>query len=189
METRYAIPGEIRQVGRGIAGRFPYNSLAVRADRGRVRKETFRPGAFSFSLGDPERDVFILSGHDFDKPLARKSNDSVRFNDTAEALEFEVPELPDTSFVRDLLELLALGLAVGVSPGFVVPPEDVVPGAQGFEPEPGNEDVMIRVLHNVRLFELSIVSLPAYRDSSAQLRHDEFDHLLPPVRRKRMVIL
>lgn len=67
---------EVRQLDKRpvIAGRFPYNSLAVLSDRGTVRKETIMPGAFSFTLGDPSREVNLLFGHSFDRPLDSRSS-------------------------------------------------------------------------------------------------------------------
>ena len=55
--------------GRTLTGSFPYSKLAVRSDSGRVRKERFAPRAFSFALRE-KREVHLLSGHTFDKPLA-----------------------------------------------------------------------------------------------------------------------
>ena len=54
METQFSVGGclEIRQrgAGRSLSGSFPYGKTATVRDRGRVRKETFRQGAFSWQL-------------------------------------------------------------------------------------------------------------------------------------------
>ena len=54
METQFSVGGclEIRQRGGGrlLAGSFPYARTATVRDRGRVRKETFRLGAFSWQI-------------------------------------------------------------------------------------------------------------------------------------------
>ena len=78
METRAIWPAgdlEIRRTGKRprIKGSFPYKALAVIADRGKVRKERIMPGAFSFTLDDAKREVNLLFGHSFDKPLASRS--------------------------------------------------------------------------------------------------------------------
>jgi len=166
---------EVRQLDKRpvIAGRFPYNSLAVLSDRGTVRKETIMPGAFSFALDDPSREVNLLFGHSFDRPLASRSSGTLEFKDTERFLEFvaTIPQGADrASHVVDALALIGSGLATGISPGFRVPPKDVVPGAEKLVPEPGNPSVMIRQLWALLLFEISIVTRPAYGDSEAELR-------------------
>lgn len=82
---------ELRRAGRRatIAGRFPYGALAVIADRGTVRKERILPGAFDFALNDEDREVNLLFGHSFDRPLASKKRGTLVFKDTPEALTFE----------------------------------------------------------------------------------------------------
>ncbi|WP_323715711.1 HK97 family phage prohead protease [Paracoccus aminovorans] len=156
-----------------IVGRFPYKALATIADRGTVRKESIEPGAFNFSINAPDRDVHLLVGHSYDKPLASKQAGTLEFNDTEDFLEFiaQIPEGAErATHITDLLIMLASGLIKGVSPGFRVPPKDVVPGAEKLIPEPGNPGVMIRQLFQLVLYELSLVTLPAYRESQAELR-------------------
>ena len=173
----YPVEGlEIRQNGAGgtLRGRFPYGSTATLRDRGRVRKERFDPEAFEFSIEDPEREIHLLRGHSFDQPLASKQAGTLRLNDTRAALEFEADVLPEASrpsWVQDTVLAVSAGLIRGVSPGFRVPPPDAVPDAERIEPEPGNPDVSIRVIRAAVLFELSLVSRPAYQDAEVQLRH------------------
>ena len=88
-----AVLGELRQVGNTLTGTFPYNAVATVAATGRRRKETFRPGSFRFALNDPERDVFVLAGHDLNQPLGSKLAGNVRFQDGEDALRFTV-DLP-----------------------------------------------------------------------------------------------
>ena len=63
---------ELRQRGRLLSGRFPYRSTATVRDRGRVRKERFDPGAFAFAVEDETREIHLLAGHSYDRPLASK---------------------------------------------------------------------------------------------------------------------
>ncbi len=156
-----------------IVGRFPYKALATLQDRGTVRKESIEPGAFDFAIKDESRDVHLLVGHSYDKPIASKLSGTLEFNDTEDFLEF-IAQIPPgaerATHITDLLIMLASGLIKGVSPGFRVPPKDVVPGAEKLIPEPGNPSVMIRQLFQLVLYELSLVTLPAYRESQAELR-------------------
>jgi len=167
---------EVRQLDKRpvIAGRFPYNELAVLSDRGTVRKEQVMPGAFDFTLSNPLAEINLLFGHSFDKPLASRQSGTLELQDTDKHLEFvaTIPEGAErASHVTDALALIGSGLATGISPGFRVPPKDVVPDAEKLMPEPGNEGVMIRQLAHLVLYELSIVTRPAYPTTSAELRN------------------
>src|SRR5690625_2182334 len=109
---------------RRLTGRFPYGSPAVLDAGGkgkRPRKEQFASRAFSYAVEDTERDIHLLFGHSFDRPLASRKAGSLKLRDTAEALEFEAvlgTEIQETSWVRDLLAAFAAGLIGGISPGF-----------------------------------------------------------------------
>ena len=127
METAAILSGDLEIRARGdrgqtLAGRFPYGQIATRADRGKVRKEKFEPGAFSWRLREWERlqddaakalagaidrarlaviqdqlanyNVNILSGHSFDRPLGDLASGTARIVDSATDVRFEV-DLPD----------------------------------------------------------------------------------------------
>lgn len=175
---------EVRREGarRTIRGAFPYGALAVMSDRGRVRKERFSPGAFRWALEQDDREVNLLAGHDFNRPLASRHAGTLELVDTDEALTFRAlidPELEEVSHVRDTLRLLAAGLLTGISPGFRVPPKETVPEAERLDPEPGNAGVFIRTLLAVVLYELSLVTRPAYPASTAELRAMVHAHPMP----------
>jgi HK97 family phage prohead protease len=164
---------------RRISGRFPYNSKAVLSDggkAGRPLKERFAPGAFTYSLKAPA-DIHLLVGHSFDRPLASKNAGTLAFDDTPEALTFEaevVPEVARTSYATDLFSLILSGLVVGLSPGFRIPPPAAVPPdqAEKVEEEPPDEGrALIRTILQAILFELSIVTRPAYPDAQVEARN------------------
>ncbi|ROO25557.1 hypothetical protein SAOR_12045 [Salinisphaera orenii MK-B5] len=161
---------------RTLRGRFPYNSLATLSDggrRGRPRKEKFASHAFQYSV-NAEVDIRLLVGHDWAKPLASRATQSLALDDSAEALTFEAniaPEVADTSHFKDAMALLAAGLAVGISPGFRIPPERTVDNAETVEEEdPSEGQALIRTVHEAILFELSLVTNPAYEESSVEAR-------------------
>lgn len=163
---------------RVITGSFPYNSLATLSDGGRnggrPRKERFKPGAFSYRVDKPDEEIHLLFGHDFDKPLASKLSKTLTLKDTPSALTFEAlitPEVAAVSYVADVLALIASGLAVGLSPGFRIPPQRTVPDAETVEDEdPSLGDAIIRTINAALLYELSIVTRPAYQDSEVEAR-------------------
>ena len=132
---------EIRRSGgmRILTGRFNYGSTATVRDRGRVRKERFEPRAFRFAIEDETRQLDILVGHDFGKPIASRKAGTLEIADGDDAVNFEA-RLPDDppSWAVDMEKSIAAGLMVGLSPGFVVPPASVVPDAERFEAEAGN---------------------------------------------------
>jgi len=160
--------------GRVIRGRFNYGSTATIRDRGRVRKERFEPGAFRYAIEDTERQIDILVGHDFGKPLASRKARTLDIEDAADAVSFEA-RLPDhpPSWVIDAERAIAAGLMTGLSPGFRVPPASAVPDAERLEPEPGNPGVQVRVIRAAVLRELSVVTAPAYADAAVDLRGED----------------
>ena len=170
---------EIRQVGgaRVLTGTFPYgpDSMATISDRGSTRKEYFQSRAFSFALDAPERRIDLLVGHDFGKPIASRQSGSLTLTETDAAVSFEavLPDDPPT-WVLDAEKAIAGGLMTGLSPGFRVPPADVVSGAQVLEPEPGNPGVMIRRINAAVLREFSVVTSGAYLGAAVELRAEDF---------------
>ena len=201
---------EVRARGRRrrLVGAFPYNREAVVSDRGRVRKERFRTGAFSWQvkrfaeLQDQlakmiqeevegayrealmrelaARNVDLLRGHNFDRPIASMLGGSLKLKDTNAALRFEanLPENPP-SWIDDTLKAVDAGLIRGVSPGFRVPPASAVANAEELIDEPGNPGVQIRQINQAVLYEISLVTRPAYVDSEIDLRGD-FAPMLAP---------
>ena len=147
-------------------------------DRGRVRKEMFLQRAFAFAVEDEAREIHLLSGHSFDRPLASKRRGSLRLEDRKEGLLFEA-DLPEEaeqpSWMRDTVLALQGGLVGGISPGFSVPPSSAVPNAEELIPEPGNPGVQIRVIRQAVLFELSLVTRPAYPETDVDLRAQNTD--------------
>ena len=180
---------EIRRSGRTrtVHGRFNYGSTAIIRDRGRVRKERFEPRAFRFAIEDDSRQIDVLVGHSFDKPLASRKAGTLEIADGDDGVTFEA-RLPDDppSWVVDAERAIAAGLMTGLSPGFTVPPASAVPDAERLEPEPGNPGVQIRVIREAVLREFSIVTAAAYVDAEVDLRAE---HLARTGDRRRRVWL
>ena len=168
---------EIRRSGgmRILSGRFNYGSTATVRDRGRGRKERFEPRAFRFAIEDETRQLDILVGHDFGKPIASRKAGTLSIADGDDGVTFEA-QLPDDppSWVVDAEKSIAAGLMVGLSPGFTVPPASAVPDAERLEPEPGNPGVQVRVIREAVLREFSIVTSAAYADAAVDLRAEDF---------------
>lgn len=171
---------ELRREGDGtrrLRGKFPYGKRAVLGAGGngrRPRKEEFAPGAFSFAVDDPDREIHFLLGHSFDHPLASRKNGTLTLTDTPEALVFEAiltAEIQRASWVQDFLAGFAAGLIIGISPGFRIPPPEAVPDAeQTIEEDPAEGNALIRIISAAVLFELSAVTRPAYEETEIEER-------------------
>lgn len=172
---------EVRQDGEGLAGSFMYNTDQVTADTGRRRKQRVRPGAFGFSLRQPDREINIVLGGP-DKPLASKLGRTVDFEDTAQSLNFRIGRLPQTSYALDFLALLRVGAIVpGIIPFFSIPPPDVVPDAEEEEEEEGNPGVFRHIINAGVLTALSIMfRAPRGNPGAVTARSDE-----PPIPKRR----
>ena len=150
---------ELRQGGRGIGGSFHYNRNRVTSASGRRRKQRIAPGAFKFALEDPDREISLLLGRNYDQPLASRLAGSLKLEDTREALRFDVDTLPDTSYVRNYRELVSSGAALfGVDALFSVPPRDVVPTAVKIVPDTENPEVEVEVVSEAVLTALAVVT-------------------------------
>ena len=177
MPAYYETRLETRQEGgrRLITGVFPYMALGTIADRGRTRKERFAPGAFRFSLEDALRDIRLLRGHAMDHPLASRSAGTLDLTDSPTELRFAATLPPDDrqpSWVRDTVLAIEDGLMLGLSPGFRVPPSNVVPNAEELIPEPGNPGVFIRQVNQALLTELSVVTSGTYKEAGVEIREE-----------------
>jgi HK97 family phage prohead protease len=172
---------ELRAAGRNgrrrLRGRFPYRKRAVLSDGGRKggrpQKEEFAPRAFGYRVEAPDKEIHLLVGHDFNRPLASKLTNTLRLIDSDEALTFEAeisPEIAATSYGIDTLAQIDSGLAYGISPGFRLPPPRRVKTPEkftdeGYDPSRGMFNAQIRTIFSALLYELSIVTRPAYKES------------------------
>lgn len=174
-----------------VRGRFPYNKPAVLSDGGRTgrpRKEVIAPHAFAYRVNDPAEDIHFLLGHSYDKPLASKLTQTLSFEDAAAALIFEAKiteAIADTSHGADALAMIEAGLAVGISPGFRIPPKRAVAEAEtvadeGMRPEEGAYNAIIRTVWQALLYEISLVTRPAYPESQVEARSWEVSELISP---------
>ena len=175
--------------------------MATVMNKGRVRKERIAPDAFGWQVREFEklqaelastlesavdearvqilrqelerRNIHVLAGHSYDKPMGDMLRSGARVSSTREALEFEI-ELPveadQPGYMRDTIAMIRAGLVGGISPGFRVPPKGVVANGERLEPEPGNAAVQVRVIENAVLSELSIVTRPAYSETDIDVR-------------------
>lgn len=119
--------------------------------------EVIEPGAFSRSLSE-NGDIRALFNHDWNNVLGRTKSGTLILKEDEKGLNFNV-ELPNTSVARDLSESMARGDINQCSFGFFVTDEE-----WDYSVEPA-----LRTIKEVELFEISVVSIPAYEDTEASL--------------------
>lgn len=122
-------------------------------------REQIAPGAFSDTLR--RSDVRALFNHDASKVLGRLSAGTLRLTEDATGLSAEI-DLPDTTDGRDVRELVRRGDVSGMSFGFSVP--------VGGDRWDFTDDVPLRTITAVQLYEVSAVTFPAYEGTSIALR-------------------
>lgn len=172
---------EVRKRASGalaLHGRFPYNKAAILTDggrSGRPRKEVIASRAFSYRINKPDEDIHLLVGHDYGQPLASRSAGTLTLKDSDEAVTLDATitdEMQQVTWVKDLLAAMAAGLIAGLSPGFRIPPERAVPEAEKVEEEdPALGTAIIRTIFAALLYEMSLVTRPAYPETQVEARN------------------
>lgn len=119
--------------------------------------EVIAPGAFSKAISE-NGDIRALFNHDWNNVLGRTKSGTLRLSEDERGLKFEV-DLPNTSIGRDLAESLKRGDISQCSFGFIPTVEQ-----WDYSVEPAK-----RTIEEVDLFEVSVVSIPAYEDTEVAL--------------------
>jgi hypothetical protein len=118
--------------------------------------EIIKPGAFKDSL---KNDVRALLNHDPNFVLGRTKSGTLRLKEDQKGLYVEI-DVPETSWAKDLLTSIKRGDINQMSFGFRVIEDD-------WSEKDGK---LIRTLKKVDLFDVSIVTFPAYPQTEAQVR-------------------
>jgi hypothetical protein len=119
-------------------------------------REIIKPGAFKKSLTN---DVRALIDHESGKVLGRSKAGTLRMVEDDKGLRVEI-DPPDTTIARDLLESMRRGDIDQMSFGFFVKSDN-------WRKQDGEN---IRELEEVDLFDVSIVTFPAYPATSVHVR-------------------
>jgi len=136
--------------------------------------EVIAPGAFATAISDS--DVRCLFDHDWGKVLGRTKSGTLKLEEDDHGLRFEV-ELPKTSVADDLIESMNRG--------------DINQCSFGFWPTKESFDYsatpVVRTIEEVELYEVSIVSLPAYEDTEATLSRSKSQMKAEFEKRKKLI--
>ena len=157
IERRYLPIEELRVVSEGDSKTiswFPalFNSLSE--DMG--FRETIKPSAFNKTL--KEADVRALFNHNPDYVLGRNTAGTLDLSTTHKGLRASVTP-PDTQWANDLMVSIQRGDISGGSFGF-----SVIKDEWRME-----DDVLMRELQEVKLFDVSLVTYPAYPETNGSV--------------------
>lgn len=121
--------------------------------------EKIARGAFSRTLEENKK-IRLLWNHDDSTPLGR-SDVNLSLVEDEKGLKIDA-ELPDTAVGNDVNQLIRSGIIDGMSFGFFV--------KEGGDQWSRDGDVVKRVISDIELIEVSIVTFPAYDDTSIEAR-------------------
>ena len=126
--------------------------------------ERIQPGAFTRALNEGD-DVRALFNHDASAVLGRSKSGTLRLSADKVGLKYEV-DLPNTQLARDLAESVDRGDISGSSFAFSVTPE-------GQKIERDKDGTTYRNILETRLYDVSVVTYPAYEAATSGLRSSE----------------
>lgn len=155
-ETRCLRTAELRIDGKdspritGYAARF--NTWA---DIGGIFREQIRPGAFAKTI--QEADIRALVNHDENYVLGRNKVKTLALREDDKGLAVEI-DPPATTWANDLLVSMRRGDVSQMSFGFEVVRQDA------------DYSAGTRILEEVKLYDVSVVTFPAYNTTSAEVR-------------------
>lgn len=124
-------------------------------------KEQIAPGAFTEAIG--RDDVRVLVNHDPNRVLGRTKSGTARLTEDEIGLRFEV-EAPDAGWARDFQMSVERGDVDQCSFMFEREADEWHWG------DPNRDELDERTLKKVKLFDVSIVTFPAYLDTEASAR-------------------
>lgn len=151
---------EVRAAGgeTHLSARFPYGAETELAPG---RYEVIAARAFADRI-ESGQDIYLLAGHDINRPLASRSAGNLTLTDGDDALQIEATIDGSTSWARDFLAAHGSGLIRGISPGFRV--------ARGGDRIERRGDGILRTITRANLSEISAVTKPAYSDAQIEAR-------------------
>lgn len=144
-------------------------------------RERIAAGAFKRTL-DSRSDVRALVNHDSTLVLGRRSAGTLSLTSDSTGLRVEI-DPPNTSYANDLKELIGRGDVSQMSFGFFVNRDEWII----------ENEARVRIVHDVDLIEVSVVTIPAYPDTTIALRsRDRWEReqeLLRHLRERRIRVI
>lgn len=156
-EIRAGIPAEIRADADGIKVEGYAAVFGQEADIGGMFREKIEAGAFSDAIG--RDDVVFLINHE-GLPLARTRSGTLRLSEDDHGLKIETTLDPDDPDVKSISGKMKRGDLDKMSFAFM-------PEIQEWD-ESG--DIPLRIIRKASLFDVSVVTSPAYDGTEIALR-------------------
>ena len=139
-------------------------------------EEIISPGAFSDAIKNGS-DVRCLINHSWDNVLGRTKSGTLRIEEDSKGLKFEV-DLPNTTAANDLIESIKRGDIDQCSFGFW-------PTEEQYD---YNQKPVLRTISNVKLYEVTIASLPQYEDTEVALVRSNSQLEKNNIKKRRKII-
>jgi hypothetical protein len=159
IEVRKKDPAQPSQI-EGHAAVF--NELSV--DFGGWR-ERIMPGAFTRAIQE-KQDVCCLVNHDESLLLGRTRSGTLTLSEDKEGLSFDC-SMPATSYAADLAVVMDRGDMDQCSFGFIA---RKTTWSEEPDPQDSKRTMIVRQLEDVDLFDVSVVTYPAYPQTDASTR-------------------
>ncbi len=157
IERRGGFPAEIRADGDALRVRGHAAVFDQEADIGGFFREVIRPGAFARAIA--EDDVPLLIEHE-GLPLARNRSGTLNLAEDGQGLLIESVLVAEDPDVLRIVPKMERGDLDKMSFAF-----------QAIHQEwDESGDLPLRILHEVKLFDVSIVTMPAYDGTDIALR-------------------
>ena len=145
--------------GLKVTGSIPTNSLSeVLTSNNKKFREKIAPGAFRKAISKAKA-IDFLAEHNKDKVLSSTSNSSLELREDLKGL-FVSAEIVPTTFGSDYYELIKSGILKDLSFGFRC--------LKDSWERRGSE--LIRTIHEMEIFEVSVVRSPAYSSTALAAR-------------------
>jgi hypothetical protein len=139
-----------------------YASVWNQYAKTRVGMENIHQRAFDRAL-ETKQDVRLLRDHNPSMLLARTASGTLQLRTDDQGLHVNA-DLPNTSYANDMKELMRRGDLTQMSFGFVPTKDKWTSGPGGMQ---------VRTITDLNLHDVSIVTMPAYSQTSVQLRSME----------------
>ena len=169
MEYRAITSDLVQSEGKisGYAALFNTDSVVLRDYWGDEFVERIAETAFDKALARPD-DVRCLFDHDTSKVLGRNTNNTLTLRKDEKGLYFECDFNPNIQWHNDLIEQIKRGDINQCSFAFDIESKEI----QIFEE--GNKRRYEQTVTDLRLFDVSVVTFPAYEKTSVEARSREF---------------
>lgn len=127
-------------------------------------REVIKAGAFTRALNE-KHDVRALVDHDPSKILGRTKSNTLTLREDKKGLYVEI-EPPETQLGKDIVRSIARGDVDQMSFGFI-------PRKTTWREDADNDIPDLREIEDLDLFDVSVVTYPAYEDTEVSVRSAE----------------